>query len=87
MRAIGAVAIVGRDNNAFAACAAPVDGSIAGTVCANGTHLPLGYWSPWVEYGGGTGGICAAAAVGASALDPTACTDVDIENNTAGLSS
>ena len=53
-------------NNAFAACAAPVDGSIAGTVCANGTHLPLGYWSPWVQYGGGTGGICVAAAVGAS---------------------
>ena len=70
-------------NNAFAACAAPVDGSIAGTVCANGTHLPLGYWSPWVQYGGGTGGICAAAAVGASVLDPTTCTDVAIENNTA----
>ena len=69
-------------DNDFAACAAPVAGSIAGTVCAPGTHLPLGYWRKWVQYGGGTGGVCAAAAVGASTLDPAACSDVAIERNT-----
>ena len=67
-------------DNTFAECAAPT-ASFAKTVCAKGTFLPLGYWRRWVSYGGGCGGVCKAAAVGASQLDPGACVDVAIEHN------
>ena len=67
-------------DNTFTACAAPAT-SFAATACANGTHLPLGYWRKWVTYGGGCGGVCKAASLGASKLDPEACTDVRVEHN------
>ena len=68
-------------NNTFGACAGDEAGAYARTVCANRSHLPLGYWRRWVEYGGGCGGICKAAAVGATELDAGACVDVRVEHN------
>jgi hypothetical protein len=67
-------------NNTFASCAAPAT-SFAPNTCDSHTHLPLGYWRQWVSYGGGCGGVCKAASVGASQLDAAACTDVTIEQN------
>lgn len=67
-------------DNVFAACAAR-PALYAATQCANATHLPLGYWRKWVAYGGGCGGVCKAASVGASQLDPEACEGVAIEHN------
>jgi len=66
--------------NTFPECASP-PASFAKTDCANDTHIPLGYWCQWVEWGAGCGGVCKAAAVGASQLDSDACTDVGIEHN------
>ena len=68
------------EDNTFAACDAPA-ASFPATECANGTRLPLGYWRKWVAWGGGCGGVCKAASVGASQLDPHSCTDVVIQNN------
>ena len=68
------------EDNIFAACAAP-SASFAPNACDSTTHLPLGYWRRWVSYGGGCGGVCKAAAVGASQLDTGACTDIAIEHN------
>ena len=68
-------------DNIFGACGAPV-APFARTVCTNDTHLPLGYWRIWCQWGGGCGGVCKAAAVGASALDPGACRDIAIDDNT-----
>jgi hypothetical protein len=67
-------------NNTFSECAAPA-AAFPATECANGTHLPLGYWRRWVAYGGGCGGVCKAASVGATQLVPDACTHVAIEHN------
>jgi len=68
-------------NNSFSECAAPA-ASFPGTACDPATHLPLGFWRPWVSWGGGCGGVCKAAAVGAVQLDPSACTNVTIKHNT-----
>jgi hypothetical protein len=68
-------------NNTFVECTAPA-ASFAPTACDPATHLPLGYWRQWVDWGGGCGGVCAAAAVGASQLDPSACEDIVVKNNT-----
>ena len=54
-------------NNTFSDCVAPA-ASFAKPSCAQDTHLPLGYWRKWCSYGGGCGGVCKAASVGASEL-------------------
>jgi hypothetical protein len=69
-------------DNIFGDCAAPVVSSVP-AACDPNTHLPLGYWRRWTSYGGGTGGVCKAAAVGASQLDPAACSRISITNNKA----
>ena len=65
--------------NAFPECSAPAP-LFPKTTCTNDS-LPLGYWTRWTKYGGGTGGVCKAAAVGASHLVTGACTDVNIAHN------
>ena len=68
-------------DNTFADCAAPA-ASFAAPTCSNDTsHLPLGYWRRWCSWGGGCGGVCKAAAVGASQLDAAACADVKLDHN------
>jgi hypothetical protein len=67
-------------NNTFVECNAPA-ASFAPAACDPATHLPLGYWRKWVSWGGGCGGICMAAAVGASQLDPGACKGVVVKGN------
>lgn len=71
------ISVVG---NTFPECAAPA-ASFAKTECTEDTHIPLGYWCQWVEWGGGCGGVCHAAAVGASQLDAQACTAIAIDHN------
>lgn len=67
-------------NNTFVACGEEAS-TLPHTACANETHLPLGSWCAWVGYGGGCGGICKSAAVGATELDARACTDVRVVDN------
>jgi hypothetical protein len=67
-------------DNTFTACAAAPTW-FAKTVCDVHTRLPLGYWRKWVRWGGGTGGVCQAAAVGASQLDAEACRHISVVRN------
>lgn len=68
-------------DNTFSGCAAP-PASYAPTPCATEPHLlPLGYWTKWTSWGGGTGGICKAAAVGATELVQEACADISVADN------
>ena len=66
--------------NVFSACAAPV-AAFGTTQCTHDTHIPLGHWCQWAAYGGGCGGVCKSASVGASQLDADTCTRIDIERN------
>ena len=65
--------------NSFPECSAP-EPLFPKTTCTNDS-LPLGYWTRWTKYGGGTGGVCKAAALGASHLVADACTDILIDHN------
>ena len=68
------------EHNTFSECAA----TNFHTDCTKSDEwLPLGYWCRWATYGGGCGGVCKAASVGASTLAPEACRDVQIAHNRA----
>ena len=65
-------------NNTFSVCNETAS-LFPSTDCEK--NLPLGFWRKWTAWGGGTGGVCKAAAVGATELVAGTCTDIFIQHN------